>query len=813
MTLTIEHLPAYPSTQSRKRLAPSKLLDLNRKIATTLGHVIGLPSSHQNSDSLWNFVSSYARDTAAQIISGLIWPSNDTDPSSRSKDDGLIYRRALQLAQQLVSNTATKGPSLAKANGLDLQVLVDLAVIYGGSKSTLKGIRSLSENAFTLPGTGETNTSLLREVETDLVPAFTMLLVPVAPSTSATGAASVHQGLYGIRKVSHCVLNFLRVSPPAVVLLFANNREFMLALANTYDQGLATIAHNYGGIRAVYNYAQSHTGNSGGDGNDERDWERLCVESKVALIDAFHILFKTSIDKLTRVAHLNTGSTGAPSLDFAVTLDRTFEILFDLLDIPASSSSNATEVPPTPFLNRPLLADYQQSYSLAKTLAEISHKYEKEKDARLDILEDRLQALGGEGVGRNPGALTIMLRSSGVPPGIDNLGKGPRSTRSDAGASVGAPTVGSTDKGKGKAKTPASAAPVDPDIDIKITQVLDIFGDYAPDYIRALLTHPSYPFRGNPEGVITALLEGTAPSPEELKDQWSVEDPAQYEFKQEDTEEAVFTRENVFDDTPFDMSMFRTGKKRDDDALQDRAYIEQMKADILRRAEEISSDEEEEDTGWAQAPGIAGEPSAAGKGRAPASSFDDDDEDGPGVARVRVLGDGEESSDEDEEELSEARQAKPLSVETILELAYIRDPNDFNRDAQTRRGRARIELREKTGWADEQIEGWRIMLERNPKKDKILAKHEFLINQNHITSTSSTKPARASGSHPPRGGGGRGGRSGRGRGGGRGGTNAVGGGGDASERAWKDKNKASRANHNRKRGHDKKMARAGGPSA
>jgi activating signal cointegrator complex subunit 2 len=89
-----------------------------------------------------------------------------------------------------------------------------------------------------------------------------------------------------------------------------------------------------------------------------------------------------------------------------------------------------------------------------------------------------------------------------------------------------------------------------------------------------------------------------------------------------------------------------------------------------------------------------------------------------------------------------------------------------------------------------------------PQKDKILQKHEFSGNQ------PSTEPI-ASSSSGARGSANRGrasgGRGGRGRGGGRGGA----GGDTARDRAWKDKNKASRANHNRKRGHDKKMARAG----
>lgn len=54
---------------------------------------------------------------------------------------------------------------------------------------------------------------------------------------------------------------------------------------------------------------------------------------------------------------------------------------------------------------------------------------------------------------------------------------------------------------------------------------------------------------------------------------------------------------------------------------------------------------------------------------------------------------------------------------------------------------------------------------------------------------------------------GRGAPRGRGGGGGRGG---VSGGDTARDHARKDKNKASAGNHNRKRGHDKKMARGGG---
>lgn len=66
-----------------------------------------------------------------------------------------------------------------------------------------------------------------------------------------------------------------------------------------------------------------------------------------------------------------------------------------------------------------------------------------------------------------------------------------------------------------------------------------------------------------------------------------------------------------------------------------------------------------------------------------------------------------------------------VTPETILEMAYIDNPKLFDRDAATRRLKARADLKAKTGWVDEQIEGWRIMLERNVGLRSSL---EILIN-------------------------------------------------------------------------------------
>ncbi len=120
-----------------------------------------------------------------------------------------------------------------------------------------------------------------------------------------------------------------------------------------------------------------------------------------------------------------------------------------------------------------------------------------------------------------------------------------------------------------------------------------------------------------------------------------------------------------------------------------------MKWDIIRRVEEMEEaeaellEDEEEDN-------------RKGKGT------DDEDEFAVRTSRIPLLGD--EESDADSSDSS--NEPEPLDPETVIEQAYLQDPSVFYRDANTRRGKARIELRNLTGWADEQIEGWKVILER-----------------------------------------------------------------------------------------------------
>lgn len=125
-----------------------------------------------------------------------------------------------------------------------------------------------------------------------------------------------------------------------------------------------------------------------------------------------------------------------------------------------------------------------------------------------------------------------------------------------------------------------------------------------------------------------------------------------------------------------------------DDILGDKAFIEEMKADILRRAEAISDDDEDE---MNDSYGQGANTDNKGKNKL-IEIFDDDD--AGLVNNANIVGDGE-GSDVDSDEEDDEEQAK--SPEIILELVYLRDPKVFERDAVTRRSKARTDLKTQTG--------------------------------------------------------------------------------------------------------------------
>ena len=132
------------------------------------------------------------------------------------------------------------------------------------------------------------------------------------------------------------------------------------------------------------------------------------------------------------------------------------------------------------------------------------------------------------------------------------------------------------------------------------------------------------------------------------------------------------------------ISILRFGSDDATTVLRDRTFMEEMKADILRRVEEPSDSEEE----VVDIFGFAGD-RAKGKGKVREVAFDDELD---SISSVRIAGDGEESSEDEDE----GEEPEP-SIESILELAYMTNPKVFERDAATRRSKERAVLRAQTG--------------------------------------------------------------------------------------------------------------------
>ncbi|KAL0946603.1 hypothetical protein HGRIS_012802 [Hohenbuehelia grisea] len=634
MTNTVNSLLPYPATSTRKALPPSKLSTLHKTISSSLSQVLALPPPKRDIEASRKFVSTYAKDAAQQELEALIWGLTSTRLSS---DERNIRSNVLRLAEKLAMST----------EGIELQTLLDLAVVY--SRTNTASMRSLLITASKLR-------SHIATVERQLVDAITQLLSLHNRSGGAIAPSGGAPGLYQLRKTAHVLASFIHASPPEFVRPFARSKSFLLALASTYDRSLSQIIQSYGGAQTILSQIDSS-----GSQRELDDWERIWLETKVDLMDTFHIVFRTLVDDMTR----------AQGAQLAAEAERTFDIIFALIEQHQPPRTASSSTPSTPFLNRSLLHDYQRTYDLSRMLSS-AMRTASERDARLDLLDSALQELersesdkGGTN-GKDPGALKLLLRSSGLP------------YRS-------APVRATQSNGKGKAKEPSPTRAAESHIDAaqlarQISYIQDMLPHIPDSHIRALLLARDYPFYDNVERVVEALLDGSAPSEAELA-------PSGPKLN---TVIDVNERRNIFDDEEIDLNNVRFGKQAHDTStsLHDRSYIESVKADILRRAEAMSSDEDEEDEG-----AVTGN----GKPKAIIVAYEDELEglDSP----VKVIGDGEASSDSDEDdgEADGQDEKQKQGPETILELAYIQDPNLFNRDAATRRSKARADLKACTG--------------------------------------------------------------------------------------------------------------------
>ncbi|MCJ1274019.1 hypothetical protein MMC21_001813 [Puttea exsequens] len=328
-----------------------------------------------------------------------------------------------------------------------------------------------------------------------------------------------------------------------------------------------------------------------------------------------------------------------------------------------------------------------------------------------------------------------------------------------------------------------------------VSQVQDLFPDLGSAFIIKLLDE----YDDDTVVVTDHLLNDSLPSyleqanrSEELSQQPVHQDhDLAPNLAPHSTPPLLPTRRNIHDDDDFDRlaidaSMLHLGKRK------------QGNADQLLSSERPSS----------QKAAIL----------AALAAFDSDDDERDDTYDVEDVGGTVDTTNDDN-----ADDLRREVHEETLFRANNMTPDVFNRDADTRRGRARIALRRETGMTDEAIEGWAIMIGRDPRKLKRLeAKFETFgsgqsksLQSTAWRADSETEGTEDSDAGRASGGGGAGrGRGGRGKApGGRGGN--VAGPADDKEtqiaRQMKDANKRSRANHNRRDGRVRKMARGGFP--
>ncbi|KAL4906674.1 hypothetical protein BDW74DRAFT_150940 [Aspergillus multicolor] len=382
------------------------------------------------------------------------------------------------------------------------------------------------------------------------------------------------------------------------------------------------------------------------------------------------------------------------------------------------------------------------------------------------------------------------------------------------------------DKGKGR----ASDLPVPEEIHAHrmslVSQIQDLFPDLGSGYLVRLLDH----YGDDPETIIAHLLDASIAS--ELQGLDKFEQLPPIPATQRDSlplrpTAASFSppepRRNVFDK---DVDLAELALNADNSALRfGRANPNQTADDVLADRSNHAANK-------------AAIISAL-------AAFDSDDDERDDTYDVADVGGTIDATDDGAAE--ERKSTSTDELDLTLLRAYKSTPALFARDSTTRRSQARDSLKRESGLTDEAIEGWAVMLNRDPKRLARLESKLALsagggfnpgagggLSQPAIPSTSYRRPKgdeledgsegdSSASQGPGRGGSargrGRGGGGGGPRGRGRGGGGRGGGGGGegpsreqnpAASRQRKEENKASRANHNRRQQRAKKVARAGG---
>ncbi|KAJ3397722.1 hypothetical protein HDU92_004138 [Lobulomyces angularis] len=326
-----------------------------------------------------------------------------------------------------------------------------------------------------------------------------------------------------------------------------------------------------------------------------------------------------------------------------------------------------------------------------------------------------------------------------------------------------------------------------------ISQVQDIFPELGEGFIDCCLKE----FDDKPEIVIDKILMDDLPMGLKNLDRNTQREinnviypPSEnnqiilYEEKEvQKQEDYISTRKNIFDGDEFDVfnpkgkidaTKVIFGKKSGAVAEKDEDFIKQVKPTILEYSIENDDvyDDEYDDT------------------------YDSNDIEFSGPVSTALT--------PDEDEIKKFSNTEKTLDPTLVFEPELLDFKESFFEKNQRNSKERKLFKEKSGLTDEQIEGWFKMFQRNPKKEKILSKYEFRGNkynlpveekldepesnedtqnqqkeknplQNHNRPNSTTSTATSD-----------------------------------KNKNYKSKNKAKIGNHNRKKGHDKKLMKGFG---
>ncbi|KXS99452.1 hypothetical protein AC578_8120 [Pseudocercospora eumusae] len=330
-------------------------------------------------------------------------------------------------------------------------------------------------------------------------------------------------------------------------------------------------------------------------------------------------------------------------------------------------------------------------------------------------------------------------------------------------------------RSRAKGKQPVSASEVHVHQMSLVTQVQDLFPDLGSAFVLKLLDE----YNDDVEQVIAHLLEDSLPPHLASLDR-TEEAPVYDHIAQAEVdnlvprstpppalESFIPERRNVFDDDEldrldFDTSRLHIGKRSKSTASADQPN----KAAILSALAAFDSDDDERD-----------------------DTYDGEDVGGT-IDSANPYG-----------EPGPAAKVTQEENDMALFTAFKSAPEMFGRTFDVRRSQARAALKSETGMSDEQIEGWAVMLQRDPKRLKRLeaqAGNSFAGQQPVLARTSYREsPGNTETEDSDAAQGGRGGFRGRGRGrGGRGRGNVAGPSNDASTaqaQRRKEASKSSRA--------------------